>query len=192
LPERYIYAVWHENMLVPVYHYAGPDIYVLVSGHADGRIFAAVCHNLRVRTISGSTTRGGVEALRQLLRAGRGNHLALTPDGPRGPRRQVQPGLVYLAARTGLAIVPIGIGYDRPWRLRSWDRFAVPKPWSRATCVTTPPICVPADITRDQLAHYRRLVEDALNAANDAAERWAETGKWSGVRSPGSVAADAA
>src|SRR5436190_464721 len=86
--------------------------------------------------------RGWIGTVRQMLRVGRKSHLAITPDGPRGPRRQVQPGLLYLAARTGLPIVPVGIGYDRPWRMRSWDRFAVPRPWTRATCVTTEPIHV--------------------------------------------------
>ena len=66
-----------------------------------------------------------------MLRLSRQAHLVITPDGPRGPRRQVQAGMVYLAARTGVPIVPVGIGYDRPWRTKSWDRFAVPRPGVR-------------------------------------------------------------
>src|SRR5262249_30493583 len=89
LPGRYIYAMWHETMLLPVYQYARLDIYVLISQHADGQMIAEVCRHLRIPLVRGSTTRGGVEAVRRLLRTGPGFHLALTPDGPRGPRRRV-------------------------------------------------------------------------------------------------------
>jgi lysophospholipid acyltransferase (LPLAT)-like uncharacterized protein len=181
---RFIYAMWHENLLLPAYCYARANVRVLVSQHADGQLLAEVCRHLRIPVIRGSTTRGGVEAVRRMLRAGREAHLAMTPDGPRGPRRQVQPGLVYLAARTGLPVVPVGVGYDRPWRLRSWDRFAVPRPWSRANCVTAEPITVPADADREELERYRLRVEDALGRVGRAAERWAETGRVPGLPAP--------
>jgi lysophospholipid acyltransferase (LPLAT)-like uncharacterized protein len=171
--QRYIYAFWHENLLLPAYHYGRSDVHVLISQHADGELIAEVCRHLGFRTVRGSTARHGVEALRRLLKLGRAAHLGITPDGPRGPRRQVQPGLVYVAAKTGLPIVPTGFAYDRPWRARSWDRFAVPRPWSRATCVTAEPIRVPAEASRPQLEAYRRQVEDALLRAGDAAERLA-------------------
>jgi lysophospholipid acyltransferase (LPLAT)-like uncharacterized protein len=99
------------------------------------------------------------------------NHLAVTPDGPRGPRRQVQPGLVYLAARTGLPIVPMGIAWRRAWRMRSWDRFALPVPWSLASLVTTEPIRVPETVDKDELERYRKQVEQALEHATAIAER---------------------
>ncbi len=174
---HYLYAFWHENILLPAYLYGRPDIWVLISQHADGQLIAEVCRHLRFRTVRGSSTRGGVEAVRHMLRAGRQGHLAVTPDGPRGPRRQVQPGLVYLAARTGLPIVPIGIGFQRAWRMQSWDRFAVPHPWTLGMCVTLPPISVPAEADKDQLESYRRRVEEALVQATALAERWAGDGK---------------
>lgn len=176
LAGRYIYAFWHENLLLPAYCYGRPDIQVLISQHADGQLISEVCRHLRFRTVRGSTTRGGVEAVRRMLRLSKGSHLAITPDGPRGPRRRVQPGLIYLAARTGLPIVPIGVGFERPWRLRSWDRFAVPKPWSLGTCVTAPPVHVPSDAGRDELEQYRRQVEQALLDVSAMAETWAEAG----------------
>jgi lysophospholipid acyltransferase (LPLAT)-like uncharacterized protein len=173
LAQQYIYALWHENMLLPAYHYSRPNISVLISRHADGQLLAEVCRHLRVGVVRGSSTRGGVQALRRLLRLGRTNHLALTPDGPRGPRRRVQPGLIYLAARTGLPIVVMGVGYDRPWRLRSWDRFAVPRPGTLATTVTDTPIAVPSDLDRDNLEKYRNLVERELARMTEIAEGWA-------------------
>jgi lysophospholipid acyltransferase (LPLAT)-like uncharacterized protein len=168
---RYLYAFWHENILVPAYHYGRRDISVLISQHADGQLIAEACRHLGFRLVRGSTTRGGTEAIRQMLRLSRSAHLAITPDGPRGPRRKVQPGVVYLAARTGLPIVPIGIAFQRAWRMRSWDRFAVPHPWSAAVCVTTAPISVPDNLAKDQLEHYRLEVENAMNAATEAAEK---------------------
>lgn len=172
----YIYAFWHENMLLLAYQYGRPDIWVLISQHADGQMIADTCRHLHFNLVRGSTTRGGVEAVRRMLKAGRAAHLAITPDGPRGPRRQVQPGLVYLAARTGLAIVPVGIGYDRPWRLNSWDRFALPRPFSRAVTVTADPISIPPDADKDQLEAFRQRVEAALSEATQRAAIAAENG----------------
>ncbi len=173
---RYIYAFWHENLLLPAYHYGRPDIRVLISQHADGQLIAEVCRHLRFGLVRGSTTRGGVEAVRQMLRASRKAHLAITPDGPRGPRRQVQMGLIYLAAKTELPIIPTGVGFERSWRLRSWDRFAVPKPWSLSVCVTADPIRVPADADKEQLESYRLQVEQKMNALSQLAEQWASHG----------------
>jgi lysophospholipid acyltransferase (LPLAT)-like uncharacterized protein len=168
---RYLYAFWHENILVPAYHYGRRDIHVLISEHADGQMIAETCRHLGFRVVRGSATRGGARAIRQMVRRSRSAHLAITPDGPRGPRRQVQPGVVYLAALTGLPIVPFGIAFERAWRMRSWDRFAVPYPYSAAVCVTAEPIRVPEDLRRDQLESYRLRVQNAMDAATEAAER---------------------
>jgi lysophospholipid acyltransferase (LPLAT)-like uncharacterized protein len=151
---------------------------VLISHHADAQLFAEVLQFLRVPLIRGSTNRGGIEAVRRVLRDAGRRHLTVTPDGPRGPRRQLQPGIVYLAARTGMPIVPIGFAYDRPWRLPTWDQFAVPRPWSLSTCVTAPPVVVPPGAGREQLAWYRRLIEGQLHWVSAIAERWAETACW--------------
>jgi lysophospholipid acyltransferase (LPLAT)-like uncharacterized protein len=176
LSGRFIYAMWHEYLLLPVYHYARPDIHVLVSHHTDGDIIAGICRNLGVPAVRGSTTRGAVQAVRGLLRAGRDTHLAVTPDGPHGPRRRVKPGVIFLAAELGLPIVPVGFGLQNPWRLRSWDSFALPRPGNRATCVTGSPIHVPPHANGEVRAECRVRLDDALAEATGAAEAWAETG----------------
>jgi lysophospholipid acyltransferase (LPLAT)-like uncharacterized protein len=173
LAERYIYAFWHENLLLPACHYGRPNVWVLVSRHADGELIAQACRHLGFGLVRGSTTRHGAEALLRMLQLAQTGHLAITPDGPQGPRRRVQPGLVYLAARTGLPIVPIGVAYRRPWRMNSWDRFALPRPWSRAVCITAPPLRVAADA---ELEAERRRVEEALARVTADAEHWVETG----------------
>jgi lysophospholipid acyltransferase (LPLAT)-like uncharacterized protein len=174
MTSRYIYTFWHENMLLPLSQYARPDIHVLISKHADGQLIAKLAHHLGFEVVHGSTTRNGVEAVRQMLRLGQNAHLAITPDGPRGPRRQVQMGLIYLASRTGLPIVPAGIGFRRAWRMRSWDRFAVPWPFSFMTCVTPEPITVAAEADRATLEQYRQQVESTLLDVGELAEKWAE------------------
>jgi lysophospholipid acyltransferase (LPLAT)-like uncharacterized protein len=78
--------------------------------------------------------------------------------------------LIYLAAKTGLPIVPIGFCFEKAWRLRSWDRFALPKPWSLSTCVTTELIHVPTNIDKEGLEHYRQAVQGALDLATETAE----------------------
>lgn len=173
LEQRFIYAMWHDALLLPAFRYGGSQVCVLVSRHADGQMLQEVCRHLRMQVVEGSTTRHGIEAVRKILRQKARFHLAITPDGPRGPRRQVQPGVIYLAARTGMPIVPIGVGFQRPWRARSWDRFQVPRPWSYGTVVSGEPIVVPPEIGRDQMEEYRRRVEEALFRATEAAEQQA-------------------
>jgi lysophospholipid acyltransferase (LPLAT)-like uncharacterized protein len=172
--QRVIYAFWHEAMLLPAVFPAA--VHVLISRHADGELIAQVCRFLGLRVARGSTTRGGTAALLDLYRCSKRTHLAVTPDGPRGPRRRVQVGLIYLASLTGLPIVPFGIGYSRAWRARSWDRFLIPKPWCKAFAVVMPALHVPARLDRDGLERYRLLVEEQMNKATAAAERRAQGG----------------
>ncbi len=174
---RYIFSVWHEYLLLPVYRFSRANMYILISHHADGELLKELGRHLRMRLVRGSTTRGGITALRDLIRRGQRSHLALALDGPRGPRRRVQAGAIYIAARTGLEIVPTGIGYQCPWRARSWDRFAVPRPWGLGTFVADVPIRVPPDITRARAESYRRLVEERLHVVSEIAEDWAATGR---------------
>src|SRR5262249_44086585 len=158
-------------LLLPLSQYARPDIHVLISKHADGQLIAKLANHLGFGVVHGSSTRNGIEAVRQMLRLGQNAHLGVTPDGPRGPRRQVQMGLIYLAAKTGLPIVPVGYAFHGAWRMNSWDRFAVPRPWSGVTCVTAEPVSVPQRVDKKQLELYRQQVQDALTRATEAAER---------------------
>lgn len=167
-----IYVVWHEYLLMPCLAYAqqGKATKVLISQHADGEMIAQACKHMGVGVVRGSSTRNGIPALMEMLEASDDFHLLVIPDGPRGPRRRVAPGVVYLASRTGLPIVPAGVGYHRPWRFRSWDRFAVPRPYSRVVTVSDKPIFVPPDIDRATLEEYRRRVEQELLAVTERAE----------------------
>jgi lysophospholipid acyltransferase (LPLAT)-like uncharacterized protein len=177
-PERepFIYALWHENFLIPITRFGNANVSALVSRHADGQVLGALIRATGMRVVHGSTKSGGVAAVRALLQPGT-EHLAVTPDGPRGPRRVVQPGVVYLASRTGLRIVPIGVGYRRPWRVGSWDSFAIPRPFSRVRCIFGEPLAVPGGLALDALNAHSRQVQAELDRLTMSAQNWADTGR---------------
>lgn len=175
---RFLYAFWHETLLIPALRYAQTPTTVLISQHADGEMIAHACRHLGVRTVRGSTTRGGVEAMRQILKLKGRRHIVVTPDGPKGPRRVVQPGMLFLAARTGLPIVPVGFGFRTAWRLRSWDRFALPCPFSPVVGVIGAPLHVPADLNRSSLEHWRQKAQEAMDRVTAEAEEWANRESW--------------
>jgi lysophospholipid acyltransferase (LPLAT)-like uncharacterized protein len=173
--ERFIYAFWHETLLVPAA--IRVKIHMLISQHADGELIARMCRHLGHDVVRGSSTRGGGTALLELVRCSKHSHLGVTPDGPRGPRRQAKMGAIYMASLTGLPIIPVGIGFTNAWRLKSWDRFAIPKPWTASLVVTGRAIHVPAKVAREHLESYRLLLEEEMVKVTAAAEKWAATGR---------------
>ncbi len=172
---RYIYVFWHESILAMMGVRRPTTMTVLISQHHDGEYISQIARRLSLHVIRGSTTRGGFEALAELEKAARTDHILVTPDGPRGPRRQLQRGAVLLASRTGLPIVPVGFGFVNAWRARSWDRFALPKPWSVVTGVAGIPISVPRTAPAEDLEPWRGLAESALLQCTEEAEHWAAT-----------------
>ncbi len=171
-----IYIFWHEYILFPLHLRGHCHVSMLLSQHRDADILARVGYHLGFDCVRGSTYRGGATAIRAMFERSRQQHLAITPDGPRGPRRELAPGPVYLASRLGLPLVVMGFGYERPWRMTSWDRFAVPRPHSRARAVIGPPVHVPADLDRDGLETCRQRVERLMNCLTTEAEAWAAAG----------------
>lgn len=174
--KRFIFAFWHETLLLPARVYRRTGASVLISQHADGEMIARACESLGMPAVRGSSTRGGIEAVRQIVKLGGKSHVVVTPDGPRGPRRKVQGGVVYLASKTGLPIVPVGFAFRRCWRMNSWDQFALPVPFTRGVGVLGKPISVPADLNREGMETYRLQVEQAMLELTEMAEEWAKTG----------------
>jgi hypothetical protein len=148
---------------------------MLVSQHQDAEILEHAAKFAGLDAVRGSTSRGGTAALRELIKRGNGMSLAITPDGPRGPRRKMAQGCIYLSSRLQIPIIPLGAGYDHPWRNpSSWDKFPIPRPFSRCRTVLGKRIQVPADCDREQIEHYRQHVEKILNQLTDLAEDWAD------------------
>jgi lysophospholipid acyltransferase (LPLAT)-like uncharacterized protein len=171
-----IYVFWHENILIPLYVRGHCHLAMLLSQHRDAEILARVARQMGFECVRGSTYRGGAKAIWELWDRSRRQHLTITPDGPRGPRRQMALGPIFLASRLGLPLVAMGFGYDRPWRMNSWDHFAVPRPFSRARALIGPPMFLPSDLDRDGMERSRQRTEQLLNDLTTEAEAWAAAG----------------
>jgi lysophospholipid acyltransferase (LPLAT)-like uncharacterized protein len=171
-----IYVFWHENILFPLYLRGHNNLAMLLSRHRDADVLSEVARQLGFEFVRGSTFRGGTAAVRELITLSRNKNLTITPDGPRGPRRVMAQGPIYLSSKVGRPLVLMGFGYDRPWRTPTWDHFAVPKPFSRARAVVSPPVQIPPDLDREGLEHYRIQMEQLLNRLTCEAETWAEAG----------------
>jgi len=144
--ERFVYVFWHSGMLPLAMQRRDQGIAVLVSQHHDGELITRLIGRLGYVTARGSSTRGGERGVRELLEwAERGRHLAITPDGPRGPAQVLKDGAAFVAARVERRVVPIGIGIRQAWRLKSWDRFRVPKPFANVTITYGEPVAVADD-----------------------------------------------
>lgn len=130
--QAHVFLLWHEVLLPLLWQHRHQGIAIVVSEAREGRYLADFAVGLGYRPLYGSSTRGGTRALLgavRELRAGRA--VAFTPDGPRGPRRELKPGVVAAAQRGGAVIIPLHAEADRVWRLHSWDRFMIPKPFAR-------------------------------------------------------------
>lgn len=158
-----IFVLWHGRLLPLIHAHRHRNTVVLVSQHRDGEYLARLLHHFGFETVRGSSTRGGVGGLKGLIRAAhQGRNLAITPDGPRGPDRELKLGALTLARMTGLPLVPVGVGVTRSWRARSWDGFLVPKPFSTVRVAYGAPSFVPRDATRDQTRAVLESLESGM------------------------------
>jgi len=168
-----ILVMWHECIGLTVGLGFHSPVTLLVSQHRDANWLTAAAQGMGFDIVRGSTTRGGGAALRKLKELSTTHSMVITPDGPKGPRRVMSMGAVYLASLLQLPIVPVGVGMRNPWRLNTWDRFAVPKPGQRARIIFGPTIEVPRKCGRDVLDQYAAAIGQDLDQVNDVAEAWA-------------------
>ena len=167
-----IYVFWHERLLPFSVTHRGLGARALISAHGDGEMLARVAEGLGHKAVRGSSTRGGPRALRGLLaEVESGRDFAVTPDGPRGPRRYFQVGAAYFASRSALPVIPVGSSYEKSWSLKTWDRFLVPRPFTRGLIHTGEPIRVPADLDNAGLEAWRIRLQEALRAVTEASDR---------------------
>jgi lysophospholipid acyltransferase (LPLAT)-like uncharacterized protein len=175
--ERCIFALWHSRLLPLAFTHRGRSVALLISRHRDGELIARIITRLGYRTARGSSTRGGEEGIREMLRhAEEGHLLGITPDGPRGPAEQVKPGLVYLASRTGYPILPVAAAAKGEWVLDSWDRFRIPFPFTTVVVAYGPPILVPARLSDEEIEVWRVRIEAGLRELTAEVERAAAGG----------------
>ena len=162
-PRRAIYALWHSQQLLSIWHYRGCGAGTLASAHRDAEYPARAAMSLGYRVVRGSSTNGSGRAYRELLAlAGEGRPIALTTDGPRGPRHVVKVGVIRLAAETGVPVIPLAIGHSSCWTVSSWDGFRIPKPFSRGYALWGDPVRVAKSSSREEQETARLAVEEQL------------------------------
>ena len=168
LPTSMIWAFWHNRILaapVPSRRFLpSRQGAVLTSPSRDGAIIAATMKCFGVDSVRGSSSRRGGPALRELTSwLNSGNDVVITPDGPRGPRYRIQPGLLKLAQITGSPILPVRFLLSSFWSLKSWDRFRIPKPFSTVTMILEPLATIPAGLNETEFAEALSRLEHTLN-----------------------------
>ena len=165
---NYIFAFWHDQFFVMPYFYVKVfgkrPVSVLASLSKDGEYISRLMHKFGFTTARGSSSLKGDSALRTLMRElEKGNDVAVTPDGPRGPRHVLQPGAITLASMTGIQIVPVGYKIDRCKILKTWDKFIIPLPFARGTLSAGKPLSVPADLSDIRRDEFLNQLEASIN-----------------------------
>jgi lysophospholipid acyltransferase (LPLAT)-like uncharacterized protein len=162
---RVVLTLWHGQMLPILWAHRQPTG-VMISEHKDGEIIARIVGTFGFFGVRGSSSRGGTRALLEAVQVlKRGADMAITPDGPRGPRHSFAPGALVLAHRAGVPVVSLVAHVDRKWPLRSWDGFEIPKPFARITIEYGEPVMVDdADVraAAARTAEFTQRMRDAL------------------------------
>lgn len=174
LDEKFLYAVWHDGIVFPLF--CGPihDMSTLVSQHRDGSLLATAMECLGVAAVRGSSSHGGAEAMRQMVETAKRLHITITPDGPRGPRRKLDGGIIRLSSKAQRRIVPVAGAASRCWRLKgNWTDLVIPKPFSKVHFVVGPAISIRPRMPKTELGSTAQHVEQCLQATQLAADRLA-------------------
>ncbi len=167
---------WHYSIVFIIYYLRNYSATALVSTSGDGEYIARLVQKLGFKTARGSRNRGGTQALKALVRVVReGGNCAIVADGSQGPPRIAQPGSILLASKSGGPVVPLVWSASSYFTVNSWDRMAIPKPFSRVDFFFGEAFYVPANLAKKELLEYQQKLEDKLNGLYD--EAWKIYGK---------------
>jgi lysophospholipid acyltransferase (LPLAT)-like uncharacterized protein len=159
-----LFLCWHGHLLTLLHLHRNEGVVVLVSEHDDGEYVTRVLHRTGFGTVRGSSTRGGRKGLKGLVRAAREGHdVAITPDGPKGPRGVLKPGALAAAQMAGLPVVGVSVRPTSAWRFQSWDGFMVPKPFTSIEVEYLEPFWVPRSAGREEIEVMAKNLGDVLN-----------------------------
>ena len=171
---RSLFCVWHDSILAAIFCGKTVNVAALVSQNFDGTIVADLLDAVGIQPVRGSSSRGGAAAIRQMFALAERKHLVIATDGPRGPRRVVKDGIVYLASQSGRPIVPTAIGCTWAWKPKGrWTEMVIPLPFSRVHVLGGMPIRVPEGLMPQQLGPYRDLVQQAMDDLQTRADQMA-------------------
>jgi lysophospholipid acyltransferase (LPLAT)-like uncharacterized protein len=173
---RSIYALWHGRIFFMPYRYRWQGrLYCLVSPSMDGEIIARILRMFRLNIIRGSSYKEGRKAFRELIKVVKeGNSAAIIVDGSRGPAFKVQGGVIHLAMLGGVPILPLTYSAEKAIVLKSWDRFIIPKPFSRVVVIYGEPLYVSRDLSDEQMEEKRIELEQRLNEITEVADHYFE------------------
>jgi len=161
--EKRIYCFWHNQLLGLAYTQKKNNVGIMISSHFDGEIVARIVSRMGYHPLRGSSTKGGAVGLLSMLKNDEVWHLAITVDGPRGPKGVVKPGVIYLASKSGLPVVPISCRSAKKWVLSSWDRFEIPKPFAKVTVALGKPVYVDDISDKPKIEEHTKHLKHALN-----------------------------
>ena len=161
---RRIYLFWHEYVLIPLDRRGHTNVTMLLSRHRDGDVLNRMALHQGFGVVRGSTFSGASTALRELIHVSRNSHLTITPDGPRGPCHHLNPGIIKLAQLTGVPVLPMSFHYERAIEFPTWDRFAIPLPFSRVRIVFDELQQIPRRMTEAEFEQHRARLEQVLRA----------------------------
>ncbi len=170
--QRHLFSVWHDSSVIAAFGGKHRRTVALTSRHRDGSFVESIVAPLGVKSVRGSTGRGGQRAARELLEIAKEKDIVMTPDGPRGPRRTMSRGIVFLSSRTGNPIVPTAFACEKCWEIKSsWTTHMIPRPFSRIVLLAGRPLSVPPDINSDGLDVYVQLLQQSMDNLQEIAMR---------------------
>ena len=171
-----IYPFWHAHQLSIAWHCRRTKSAILVSRSADGEYIARIAEALGYYPVRGSSSRGAAAGLKALLHhVTQGHPVAITPDGPRGPRYSIKTGMMWLAQKGGCAITPVAMGLSDYWEIPSWDRFRIPKPCSKGYFCLGDPVIVPEGADEEVVEALRRDLQTQMLALEKYADQMAKS-----------------
>ncbi len=170
--EPKLLSLWHDSAVLGAFGGKHEKTVALTSRHRDGTFVENILRAVNVPSIRGSSGKSGGRAARELLRQAETHNIVITPDGPRGPRRKMSRGIVYLASKTGNGIIPTGFACANAWEVKgSWTSLTIPKPFSRVAMLCDEPIYVPANLDEKELSWHVEEVQKSMDRMQEMAVR---------------------
>lgn len=171
--QHYVLAFWHGTMLLPWFLHRNDSFAALTSKSKDGDLLAKQLKHWKYKVVRGSSSKGGDVALGIMVdHAKNGYSIAITPDGPRGPEHMFKAGAVVTAKKSGVPVVLMGVGIKSKKKLKSWDKFQIPNPFSNVKVIYSNPIYVDANLSYDETSKVIEECEVKLNELRKEAEKF--------------------